>query len=449
MKNKDFIECIKLSLDSAYGYFQGTWYRAKDGVPTGGKLCVHVANISVYYKYKNVIFANRHISLTFLDRFVDDGVGGWLGGLKQFYEWLHGIMVELYDRYKLQITCKVVRCDKPLEFLDVLFWFENGILNTDIFLKPTDSQKYLNYASNHPVSTFRGTLYSQALRYRRIVISDELLGRRLDLLGQNFVKCGYPRQMVQEIMADVKNKQRSIEYKTNEDTLKVPVPYVTTFGPSSAAVKAFAHKVNDHLRVDPVFNDFNCKKIVVPVFRKARSLNNVLFKQKDICFKTETSDGKTVKCTNIVQRGRKCASCPMASHLSKFVINGVELYCEGGDCKSSIIIYLLTCKLCQINYFGKTVNQFRDRFNGHRSHLKNIRNAEEIDDENSLAAHAYFVHDLNTVNEFNDLYRFSVVKRLQNPDLLTRVEQSFINRYKTQHPLGLNMNDPIGIRMLF
>ena len=76
-------------------------------------------------------------------------------------------------------------------------------------------------------------------------------------------------------------------------------------------------------------------------------------------------------------------------------------------------------------------------------------NADEIDDENSLAAHAYFVHGEKTVNDFNDLYKFSIVKRLQNPDLLTRVEQSYINKYKTQHPLGLNINDPIGLRMLF
>ena len=139
----------------------------------------------------------------------------------------------------------------------------------------------------------------------------------------------------------------------------------------------------------------------------------------------------------------------MASYLAHIIINGVELYCEGGDCKSSIIIYLITCKLCLLNYFGKSINQFRERFNGHRSHLKNIMNADEIDDENSLAAHAHFVHGVKTAAEFNDLYRFSIVKRLQNPNLLTRVEQSFINKYKTQHPLGLNMNDPIGLRMLF
>ena len=105
-----------------------------------------------------------------------------------------------------------------------------------------------------------------------------------------------------------------------------------------------------------------------------------------------------------------------------------------------------------IDYFGKSINQFRERFNGHRSHLKNIMNADEIDDENSLAAHAsdaHFVHGVKTAAEFNDLYRFSIVKRLQNPNLLTRVEQSFIDKYKTQHPLGLNMNDPIGLRMLF
>ena len=69
---------------------------------------------------------------------------------------------------------------------------------------------------------------------------------------------------------NVMSKQRCIEYKSREDQLKVPVPYVTTFGPSSSEVKTFTNKVNEHLREDPVFSAFNGRKIVVRCFEKHR-----------------------------------------------------------------------------------------------------------------------------------------------------------------------------------
>ena len=45
------IQSVILSLDSAAGEFGGEWYRAKCGVPTGGKLCVYLANIAVFYMF--------------------------------------------------------------------------------------------------------------------------------------------------------------------------------------------------------------------------------------------------------------------------------------------------------------------------------------------------------------------------------------------------------------
>ena len=49
------ITSVNLSLDSAVGLFQGKWYQSTGGVATGGKLCVYIANITVYWSFRQVM----------------------------------------------------------------------------------------------------------------------------------------------------------------------------------------------------------------------------------------------------------------------------------------------------------------------------------------------------------------------------------------------------------
>ena len=42
------LELVGLSLRASVGIFNSSWYKQKRGVPTGGSLCVQIANISVY-----------------------------------------------------------------------------------------------------------------------------------------------------------------------------------------------------------------------------------------------------------------------------------------------------------------------------------------------------------------------------------------------------------------
>ena len=76
-----------MSLDSAVGSFRGRWYHSAGGVATGGKLCVNVANITVFWAFKRVIYGNWHKQLIFIMRFIDDGTGGWNGTPIEFIKW--------------------------------------------------------------------------------------------------------------------------------------------------------------------------------------------------------------------------------------------------------------------------------------------------------------------------------------------------------------------------
>ena len=103
------------------------------------------------------------------------------------------------------------------QFLDIRFKFVNSVLTTDIFRKETDANRYLFYNSFHPRHTFRSIVYSQAIRYRRIINSDSLLRQRLDELSTFFVNSGYPSQFVHSIFEDVLLKPRSLCYNSKKD----------------------------------------------------------------------------------------------------------------------------------------------------------------------------------------------------------------------------------------
>ena len=126
------------------------------------------------------------------------------------------------SKFDIELTFKVTEFNEYIEFLDVQYKFDiQGNVTTDIFIKPTDAHQYLNYSSHHPRHTFRSIVYSQGLRYRRIISDDATLAVRLDCLAEHFINCNYPKNLVVNILNDIKTLPRSIEYKNTDNVGKV------------------------------------------------------------------------------------------------------------------------------------------------------------------------------------------------------------------------------------
>ena len=128
-----------------------------------------------------------------IKRYIDDGVGFFLGTEEEFKYWLRIVNANL-ALYGLHID--EWNFNNPSEytpFLDIQFCFDLlGILQTDLYTKETDSRSYLNFSSFHPNHTFSGNVYAQSLRLRRIINNQERLRQRLDELASAFKVAGYP-----------------------------------------------------------------------------------------------------------------------------------------------------------------------------------------------------------------------------------------------------------------
>ena len=128
----------------------------------------------------------------------------------------------------------------------------------------------------------------------------------------------------------------------------------------------------------------------------------------------------------------------------------------GGDCKSTCIIYAASCIKCNNNnvYIGKTLQRLNQRVNGHRSRYYALSRGErnlvgapslvgvEVDDTNILGAHLVINHGCRLRSDFNESYRFDVIRRC-NPNELRKNEQFYIDKLRTLRPFGLNQMESI------
>ena len=380
-------DMVILSFNSAVVQYDGNWYASVDGVPTGGIPSVDCGNIAVYYVLKNLIYKPevRPIELTSFMRFVDDGTGFWQGSLDQFTEWLGVLKQSSTALYSLDFTHEVKPITEMIAFLDIQFSFTDGKLSTDLYRKPTDANRFLEYSSFHPRHTFRSIVYSQGIRYRRIINNNDVLGTCLDELMNFFIKSSYPPTMVAVVLNQLKQRPRVLEYNKNDDHNRM-TPWVVTFGPGVDEARVHAQQANASLKRSQTWSrtEENNTPLIKVVTRRAPNLKDILFKRKAIALSStvETTQG-TVPCTgpNERKRGAKCQCCKLVSRNTSVTNNGRTVSASGGNCLSNNIIYAATCSLCPGNnvYVGKTVNKLRERLNGHRSNYYDLlRKREKI-----------------------------------------------------------------------
>ena len=152
-------DLIKLSCKSGVVKSIDGWYISLQGLPTGGAPCVELGNITVYYVLHRLAYNDnvRPPELVDLIRYVDDGLGFWSGDEETFKIWMRGLNELSTNTFGLSFTFEIFEMDKFAQFLDISLKFdptENFKLVTDVYRKPTDANRYLQFTSYHPRHVF-------------------------------------------------------------------------------------------------------------------------------------------------------------------------------------------------------------------------------------------------------------------------------------------------------
>ena len=147
------ISFIELSVESAYIAFEDKVYKPNVGIPTGGSLSRQIADIFLHWLLFIKIFPKISDvqAIKLWERFIDDCIGIWRGSRRPFHMLLNSMNRETM-KYGIKFPINEVQFGKEVNFLDLTLYLENdNTIQYHGYTKPTDSKRYLNPKSFHPV----------------------------------------------------------------------------------------------------------------------------------------------------------------------------------------------------------------------------------------------------------------------------------------------------------
>ena len=92
--------------------------------------------------------------------------------------------------------------------MDLVIKIEDGMLKTNLYIKPSNLQLYLSYDSNHPRPCKTGLVYGQALRVIERCTDVKDASNHLDDLKEKLIERKYPSDLVNKQVARAKSKDR-------------------------------------------------------------------------------------------------------------------------------------------------------------------------------------------------------------------------------------------------
>ena len=340
-----------------------------------------------------------------------------------FLIWTHGRPLTNSFYPSIKFTSNISTTSIP--FLDVMVSLQDGVLQTDLFSKETDTFNYLHWSSCHPSHTKRGIPYSLAFRLKRICSTEEALTNRLKQLTTHLSARGYPIKQITSVIAKVTETDRATSIQRRQKTQTNPdrIPFVITYHlglPSiSNILKTFV----------PVLHSFiRCKEAIpnlpLTAHRRPKNLRDTLGQASTS--NTNTATGfqpcNTPRC-------KTCIHTTPSRTFTSSMNNKTYNIRHTLTCNSRNDIYLITCKKCKKQYVGQT-SQLRPRFTQHRFTINS-------DNGYPVARH------LNSPGHSINNLQITAIDHLPRADsiALLNKETYWIHTLKTMEPGGTNAKE--------
>ena len=215
---------------------------------------------------------------------------------------------------------------------------------------------------------------------------------------------------------------------------------VTTFNPGFDGLRKIVQDNWDILGSSCATREIFDKKVLT-AYRRPKNLRDLLVRAKLTPNKGnhKKRDGNTPSnpcstrncryCPRLNKSGRVKCTTSKREYVSKHNVT----------CKSSNIVYCLTCKCCGIQYVGQTKNRLMDRFQAHFYNISHNRPRSEIGKHFNGPGHRGLedieIHILDFIHAHPAGNKSKYLRDL--------VEFNWVQRLHTNAPLGLNSMDPL------
>jgi len=303
---EDFISAIKLILDSTYFYFNKIVYKQIFGTPMGSPLSPIIADL-VLQDLETKAIDRLPFELPLYYRYVDDIL------LAAPFDHLNEIL-ETFNSFhnRLQFTLEI-GINNRINFLDVTIILDDQKILFDRYEKPTNTGRYINYYSQHPVSQKKSIVYG-------------LIDRILLLSHPKF----HEKNLVHAINTLLNNC--------------FPLPFI--FATINTRIKMLIYNNNNNKKN---FNNQCSQKIQKNFFTipyvKSISESFLPITRK---YGFDTAYSVLNKLNKIIKRGKDKID-PMSKN---------------------DVVYKISCSNCDMSYVGQTKRQLCTRIKEHMSDIK-------------------------------------------------------------------------------
>ena len=120
---------------------------------------------------------------------------------QELVDWLNSLMPRV-------IKLKFQYSKKKIEFVDLESSIENGRIETNLFIKPSNLQLYLDYFSNHPEPCKEGLIYGQAIRILERCSKPEDRDSHLQNLRSKLSERNYPDKLISDKFSEAMKTSR-------------------------------------------------------------------------------------------------------------------------------------------------------------------------------------------------------------------------------------------------
>ena len=190
------MELLEVTRYNNYFEFGEHLYKQEGGTSIGKKhapdtACLGAGKFEEYLilpseEFQNIVLNDNTTGDNknrFYARFIDDMIAATNctgDEARQFVDWMNTLNPNL--KSTMEWSSEKINC------LDVTLVMEDGKLETDRHVKPTNPQLFLHYTSNHPQSVFKAIVYGQAITVRTICSKDEYVQKHLESLRIKFIE---------------------------------------------------------------------------------------------------------------------------------------------------------------------------------------------------------------------------------------------------------------------
>lgn len=249
----------------------------------------------------------------------------------------------------------------------------DGKLGTNLFVKPTNKQLYLDFTSSHPEHCKEGIPYSQALRIIERCAKPMDRDSNLAQLQTKLEERNYPTALIQKQFGRAKKKdRRGLIFQERKDKRRPDdkARLIFTYSTANPPIHKWVRESKKLLARNDDAKALGDKIQIGS--KQPKNLQRLVggFKNESAGPKTPTPGAGCKKC------GRCRVSCPILNESKTFKSTSTgKVYKIRQDltCTSDWLIYLATCKRCSGQYVGKSKTIFKLRHSNHKQEIKNQR----------------------------------------------------------------------------